>query len=293
MKIGIIINDSAGTIKGSEDSTSNLKELLISENIQAEFIFLDGSPVEDKIKMLIYKGMDAIVAAGGDGTVNAVASVLAGQKIPLGVLPLGTLNHFAKDLNIPLKMEDAVKVLSANKQIKVDTAEVNGKVFINNSSIGVYPKMVKQRDHRKGKKGNKWIAMAQAFADVYFKLPVLRVKIITDLSNVRCKTPFVFIGNNEYNVDIFNLGSRTNLTDGKLSVYYPKTSGRLSLFRFFFHALADTLHLQDDFNVELVNEVTIETNKKMLEVSADGEVVHMTPPLNYRIRTKDLTVIVP
>jgi diacylglycerol kinase family enzyme len=86
-----------------------------------------------------------VVAGGGDGTVNAVAGVLAGTEKPLGVLPLGTLNHFAKDLGIPHEVERAVQLLGTGAPRRVDVAEVNGRVFVNNSSIGVYPLAVRER----------------------------------------------------------------------------------------------------------------------------------------------------
>src|SRR5215210_424096 len=109
---------------------------------------------------------EAVVAAGGDGTVSAVASVLAGTSTPLGVLPLGTLNHFAKDLGIPMDLEKAVRTVAARNSRHVDVACVNDRVFINNSSIGVYPSVVASRERLRQQGRSKWVALALATLDV-------------------------------------------------------------------------------------------------------------------------------
>ena len=101
--------------------------------------------------------VDVIVAGGGDGTIHTIAAVLAGTGVPLGILPLGTLNHFAKDLGIPMELHDAVDVVAAARGVNVDVGEVNGIVFINNSSIGVYPYMVLDRERlRRRRRLQKW-----------------------------------------------------------------------------------------------------------------------------------------
>src|SRR4029077_18325609 len=95
-------------------------------------------------KGLLQSGRRTLVAAGGDGTVNAVAAAIVGSEAVLGILPLGTLNHFAKDLKLPLDLEGAVRTLKTGSVQKVDVAQVNGRVFVNNSGLGLYPSMVKQ-----------------------------------------------------------------------------------------------------------------------------------------------------
>ena len=89
---------------------------------------------------------DAIVVAGGDGTVNAAAGAAAGTDLLLGVLPMGTFNHFAKDLGLPTDLPGAAAALAQGDERQVDVGEVNGRVFVNNSALGVYPEMVAVRD---------------------------------------------------------------------------------------------------------------------------------------------------
>ncbi|MFO7445264.1 MAG: diacylglycerol kinase family protein [Ignavibacteriaceae bacterium] len=292
-RVGIVINSSAGTIKNGGVSIRKLKEIFESLQIEAEIIKMDGNPLEDSARFLLYKGIDAIIAAGGDGTINTVAAVAIKHNIPLGVIPLGTLNHFAKDLNIPLNVKEAAEVIARKKTILVDVGEVNGNIYLNNSSIGLYPKLVKHRDKQIETLQNKWLAMFTAFLNILKRFPLMEVKIISDMEHVHCKTPFVFIGNNEYKMDLFNMGTREKITAGLLSLYYPVVTGRLSMFRFLFQALIKNLKQEKDFKIETVTGLTIESKKKHLEVSVDGEVIHLQPPLNYKILPLELNVIIP
>ena len=105
-----------------------------------------------------------VVAGGGDGTIAAVAAALVDTDVTLGVLPLGTLNHFAKDLGIPLDLEAAVRTLFAGNVARVDVGEVNGRIFLNNSSIGFYPQIVRERERLQRHGTGKWVAVARAAA---------------------------------------------------------------------------------------------------------------------------------
>ena len=121
-----------------------------------------------------------IVAAGGDGTVSAVAANVAGTGIPLGVLPLGTLNHFARDLGLPFDVEEAVRVLKSGRAIAVDTGEVNGHTFMNNSSIGLYPRLVRYRNQQQHRLGRgKWSALLRATLTVLHRHPLFGVRVCT------------------------------------------------------------------------------------------------------------------
>jgi diacylglycerol kinase family enzyme len=142
-----------------------------------------------------------VVAAGGDGTVSAVASTLIDCQTRLGILPLGTLNHFAKDLRIPMDLPSAVQVLADGRMRQVDVAEVNGRAFINNCSIGLYPHLVTRRDRQRQRLGrNKWVATGIALLSVLGKYPLVRVLIDAPGQSLRSRTPIVFVGNNRYEV---------------------------------------------------------------------------------------------
>jgi diacylglycerol kinase family enzyme len=234
-----------------------------------------------------------VVAAGGDGTVNGVASALVGAKAVLGVLPMGTLNHFAKDLGIPLDLEAAVGNLFTGTTVRVDVGEVNGKRFLNNSSIGLYPAIVRQRDDNQTRGHSKWIAFAAATFYVLRRYSPLYVSLqAKGKPGVEEETPFVFVGNNQYKVSGLNIGERACLNAGRLWVYRAPRATRLALFRLALHAFRGW-HDPGELEVVDVGELEIQTRKKRLHVSTDGEVGTFTSPLEYRILPKAISVIVP
>ena len=242
----------------------------------------------------VQRGAAMVVAGGGDGTINAVASELVDTGVPFGVLPLGTLNHFAKDLRIPLTLDEAIANLAQGVPAKVDVGEVNGRVFLNNSSLGMYPDIVRDREKQQRRLGRgKWLAFCWAAMAALRRYPFLSVRLHLNGEQHARRTPFVFIGNNEYLMQGLNIGERARLDAGKLSLYVAQRPGRLGLVRLAFHALFGRLAEQKDFDVLTTTEMEIETRHKRLRVATDGEVTVMNTPLRYRIRAAALTVLVP
>src|SRR4051794_37510526 len=125
-----------------------------------------GADLTALARQAVADGAALVVAGGGDGTINAVASALVGTEARLGVLPLGTLNHFAKDLGIPLALEEAVRTVFTGRPQAVDVGEVNGRLFLNNSSLGIYPRIVRLREAHRRQGVRKWIAFVKALAYV-------------------------------------------------------------------------------------------------------------------------------
>jgi diacylglycerol kinase family enzyme len=239
-------------------------------------------------------GAPMVAAGGGDGTQNAVASVLAGTSVRYGVLPMGTLNHFAKDLGIPLDLDGAVRTIATGVPKPVDVGQVNEQVFLNNSSLGLYPDIVRDREHQQSRLGRgKWPAALWATVSALRRYPFLSVRMQADTTRLARRTPFVFIGNNEYTMAGLAIGARSRLDAGTLALYVAQHPGRLGLLRFALRALLGGLKEERDFDVLLASEMTIETRHKHLHVAFDGEVQTMTTPLRYRILPGALTVMVP
>ena len=235
-----------------------------------------------------------VVAGGGDGTINAVASVVLGSDSVFGVLPMGTLNHFAKDLGIPLDLDGAVRNVAEGKAVQVDVGEVNGRIFLNNSSLGLYPDIVRDRERQQRRLGRgKWLAAGWATLGALRRYPFLSLRLkVGDEQHAR-RTPFVFIGNNEYTMHGFSIGERVRLDGGKLSLYVAQRPGRLSLLRLGWRALWGRLAQERDFDVLSVEDMEIGTRHARLRVATDGEVTLMATPLRYRIRPAALRVLLP
>jgi diacylglycerol kinase family enzyme len=171
-----------------------------------------------------------VVAAGGDGTINAVASALVGTASPMGVLPLGTLNHFAKDLKIPLELERAVATVLTGRVMRIDVGEVNGHLFLNDSSLGIYPWIARERETRQRKGYRKWLALGRALISVLKRYSLLQVQLRFEGSEkAEVATPFVFVGNNRYESQGLNIGQRSALDEGRLWVCRAPPANRSRL----------------------------------------------------------------
>ncbi len=287
----VIINPYAGGT-GDEGSRRDLTRLIDSSFHGAAVSFVDkGSDIIRLARQALDRGCRTLIAGGGDGTMSAVASVLAGTQAALGVLPLGTLNHFAKDLGIPLKLEEAVNGLATGKTNHVDVGEVNGRTFINNSSLGLYPEIVRRREARQARGQPKWEAAPGAVLKSLIRYRLLSVRVVMKGRQLTRKTPIVFIGNNRYDMDGLDIGTRSRLDAGELSLYIPHVQTRLGLFRFTLRALAG----KDTFGLELLleKEFLIQSRHRHLPVSLDGETALLDVPLRYRVLEGALKVIVP
>jgi diacylglycerol kinase family enzyme len=291
----VILNARSGTAARFKDLEPRIAELFRAVGLNAEIISVAGKDVNAAAKQAVSGHHETIVAAGGDGTVSAVAAEVAGtKKKVLGVLPLGTLNHFAKDLHLPLNLEGAVRTIAERNITTVDVGEVNGRVFINNSSLGIYPHIVHRRIVEQMRlRIGKWPAFIWASMRAFRRFPFLDLRIEVKGTELRRETPFLFVGNNEYEMTGFRIGARKRLDAGKLGLYLTRRVGRWGLIRLAVRALLGQLSQQKDFEAYMVDEAFVEAHRRLILVAADGEVRWMELPLQYRSRPGALRVIAP
>ena len=289
----MIINAGAGA-DGKDRLQDQLVEMFQESGVEARIsLARTGEEIAELAKKAVAGDADAIVAGGGDGTLSSVASIMIDSGKTLGVLPFGTLNHFAKDLQIPLDVEGAVETIIAGHTIVVDVGEVNGEIFLNNSSLGLYPSIVREREKRQRLGHGKWPAFVWAALSVLRRYPFIDVRLVVDGRELLLKTPFIFIGNNEYQMEQLSIGGRQRLDSGKLSLYVTHRTGRLGLVRLAFRALFGGLRQEKDFLALQTEEVWLGTKHRRLRVAFDGEVTVMEPPLHYQIHPRALRVLVP
>jgi YegS/Rv2252/BmrU family lipid kinase len=291
-RISIVANTASGRGLGAEAYTE-LRRLFASKGIEADILTAeDGNGVEARVREALRSRPEVVVAAGGDGTVSAVAALLRGTGVALGVLPTGTLNHFARDLGIPVDLEGAVAAIVDGEPVDVDVGEVNGRTFVNNASLGLYPQIVRHRKRRQELYGHgKYWAMLGATFIVLGRNPFLRLKLQLDQRVERFRTPFVFIGNNDYVMEGFHMGKRSSLRDGQLSVYTTRRRGSMPLVRLALRALFGRLRQADDFSMEQARRVRVESSRSRLLVATDGEVTAMQTPLEFRVVPGALRVL--
>lgn len=291
--IKIIINGRSG-LGDHEDVRKKLREILETANTTVDIsLAQSGTEVADLAQAAVRDGHDLIVAGGGDGTVSSVAAVLVDAGKTLGVLPLGTLNHFARDLGIPLDLQEAAHNLLSGYPRKIDVGEVNSRIFLNNSSLGLYPSIVREREKQQSLGSGKWPAFVWAAITALRRYPFLDVRLDAGGRQFARRTPFVFIGNNEYTMERLTIGTRECLDRGQLSLYMTNRTGRWGLFRLALRALLGHLREDKDFLALCTEEISITTRHKRVRVALDGEVDVLEAPLNYRVRPGALQVIVP
>jgi diacylglycerol kinase family enzyme len=289
-RIAVVLNDTSGT-GDCAAKARQLLEIFAAAGREARVtVAAGGSELRAAIQREVEQGCDVLVAGGGDGTVNTAASILVDRDTPLGILPLGTLNHFAKDLGIPLELEDAARVILEGTLCRVDVGEVNGRVFVNNSSLGVYPAIVRLRDRYRANGVGKWIAALWAGLTVLRRNPFMAVRLIVDNESVVRRTPFVFVGNNEYRMTGLHAGSRESLVRHQLAVYVVNAERRIGLLRLGWQVLTKGIDRVRELDLLTVQDATVETRRPRLQVALDGEVLILQSPLEYRIRPAALAV---
>ncbi len=293
MKYVVLLNAGAGTAHA--DAAAAIHKRFQANGVTADVrILSQGADIIRAAVTAVCERPDVIVAGGGDGTLNAVAHALVGQSIVLGVLPLGTLNHFAKVLAIPLDLETAVDTICAGCTKDVDVGRVNGRLFLNNSSLGLYPQVVRERDQLTEQLGRgKWPAYVWAAATVLHRFPFVEVHLQIDGKAVFCRTPLIFVGNNSYEVTGVRLGARQRLDAGHLGVYVIKCTTRRALLLLALRALLCRLKGSEDFATFCVTNLIVQTRRQSVAVATDGEVTRLKTPLRYEVQPRALRVLVP
>jgi diacylglycerol kinase family enzyme len=289
----IVLNDSSGS-GDCAASAKQLEEIFTAAGREARITLArGGEQLRSGVETAVKGGCEMLVAGGGDGTINTAATALVDRDIPLGVIPLGTLNHFAKDLGIPLELDEAAKVVLEGGVCRVDVGEVNGRIFLNNSSLGVYPAIVRLRERYQAGGWGKWIAALWAGLAVLRRNPFMAVRIVVEGETIVRRTPLLFIGNNEYRMSGLQAGSRESLVGRHLALYVFKADRRSSLLRLGWQVLLKGPEKVNELDLLTVEAATIETKRSVVPVALDGEVVSLKSPMAYRIRPASLRVMVP
>jgi diacylglycerol kinase family enzyme len=290
--IAVIVNAAAGT-GGTDAGGSALEDAFKAAGAPVTVhVARSGAEVRSATERAIGSDIKCIVAAGGDGTVSTVAGALAGRDITLGVIPLGTLNHFARDLGIPLEVAAAAATILGGHTVQVDVGDVNGRIFLNNSSLGLYPHFVRLRSRFPARGAAKWIVGAWAALTGILHYPQISVTIEADGKTLIRRTPILFIGNNEYRTTGLT-GSRDSLSDGFLALYVVGSKARRHLLGIAWKLMRGRALEFHELELVRVTAATIDLKASRAHVALDGEVEMMTTPLKYRIRRGALKVLVP
>jgi diacylglycerol kinase family enzyme len=292
--IPLIVNTTAGNGCGP-GTWGDMRQQFAQRGLDVKIICAgSGDELDNAARQAAGSRARVVIAAGGDGTISAIASHLVNTGVALGILPFGTLNHFARDLGLPMELDPAIDVVANGRHTSVDVGEVNGRFFINNSSLGLYPDIVLDRERQRRRLGRgKWAALVAACARAAKRYPLLWFRIDANGESLERRSPFLFIGNNDYVMQGFEIGERSNLQAGRLSLYVTQRAGRFALFLLALRALFRRLEQARDFDMLHARSLMVRTPRTYLRVATDGEVTLMPTPLHYRIWPAALRVIAP
>jgi diacylglycerol kinase family enzyme len=297
VSIPVLVNRNGGTAASRGDSLEDeLKAAFAEAGLTIDLQLLDGGEIAGAVAKHVKAPL--VVIGGGDGTLSGAARALldAKAKTPLfGILPLGTRNHLARELCIPLDLPGAAKLIAERPVRQIDVARVNGELFVNNASVGLYPALVRRRDAARKRHGlPKWLAMLPATAGALANLRNDRLSLDMPEGTQSLKTPMLFVGNNRYALDAGEIGKRESLDAGQLAVYAIAPKSAPGLIAFALRTAIGRANTEFDFAaIGDMPAFTVNGAKARIDIALDGEVKYLDLPLRFEIQPRALAVVAP
>jgi diacylglycerol kinase family enzyme len=300
MKAAIMLNRSAGTLLDLDvdDIASRIRHAFAETGHDCTILTAEAETVEKTCQKAAQEA-DVFVVGGGDGTIAAAAKCVAGRETSLAILPLGTMNLMARDLAIPLDLDEAIEVLARGRHMKVDVAEVTAsdgisEMFLNNAVLGVMPDLAEHREASRSRKGLfKWAALLNDMGVDLANSRPQRFRIRIDGTTERVKTRAIVVSNNEIAEEAHFGLTRTRLDGGRIALYVDRHKTVLGTVTVAANGLLGRWGGNPLLKKQLVDTVEIDADRRLLPISIDGEVRELAPPLRFTIRSRALNVLVP
>jgi diacylglycerol kinase family enzyme len=298
MRIALVLNADSGTIRGLEPIAlaQELVQILVTSGGDAEVeLFLSGrDSIASDLLRAFSSGADRVLVGGGDGTIRSAAEQAIRTGVPMGVLPLGTMNLFAKSLSIPLDWKEAARVLATGPTLMVDGATLNGQLFLCQSVMGLLPRLSRHREEIRGTAAPyRWWLYIRAMSSVLGRSRRLKFDLQSDYGRRRVKALTLAVSNNLYKEEPGAFLTRASLTDGVLGLYIAKHR------RWWWLALLTVRMLLGRWDADIafervaVRDLVIGPAGRRFLVATDGEVERMSAPLRFAVLPKALPVVVP
>lgn len=299
--LSLIYNQKSGFHRLSrEEIYQKILELFLVAGFEIEsFEITTQSGFEHVMAQVLQRHSDpknrgVVVAAGGDGTLNAVAQQLIHGDIPLGILPLGTFNYVARLHNIPLDLLQAAQVIVEGQLHTIHVAKMNQHIYLNNASLGLYPLFIQKREHYNRLLGRLSIhAYTSGLAVLLRHHKQLKLHLQIDEKSYALKTPLLFFGNNQLQLAELNLRIADAVAQGKLAGIMIAKSNKWTWLKILSQLLQAKLEQADDVYSFSAQHITVNSKAKKLSVAIDGEIVQMQPPLKLSVLKNALTLMVP
>jgi len=291
----IVFNSNAGTALTLGLTAEMLHEQFAAAGLEASIDSDGESPFADRIAAALAGEAEVIVAAGGDGTVTALAGAMVDSDKTLAVLPLGTANLLARDLGVPLDLAQAVAAMPAMVETRIDVGEVNGRIFLHNVTVGTVPGIAVGREQIRGR--NDLVTLI-GFARYFFRRLArarrIAVEIVPEEGENRVgRIQAVVVANNTYDEGFGHVFSRKRLDRGKLGLYTLKHLTAFDVIRLSAGMVVGRWRQDEALTIEHVSAVSIRSKKATVMTMLDGEIESLEVPLQFRIRPLALSVLAP
>ncbi len=291
----VILNEKSGTAMTRGLTRDFVQTRLEEAGYEAEVVSDLSKGLEALAERAIKSDAEVIVAGGGDGTVTGIAEHLVGHDKPLLILPLGTANALARDLNMELDFDRWVDGLEYLKERRIDVGSVNGKRFMHLVVIGLMPGIAsareKVRQHQTVGTAIRFMAfLARRFA----RTRRITVDLIPEGGQPEThRVSAIAVGNNLFDAEFGHVFTRQVLDDGQLSIYLLRRIGPLKALQLALGMVFGWWRQDEEISLRQTGQVTVTTRRKLVKVMFDGEPMSLRGPLHFRIEPKALRVLAP
>jgi diacylglycerol kinase family enzyme len=291
-RVDVVLNRRSGA-SDKEDIAARVSEALRARGVEPQVrLARTAGDLMAGARAAALGDAEIVIAGGGDGTISAVAASIAGSGKVLGVLPLGTFNFFARRLHIPLELDAALDVIATATPAPLDVGDVNGHLFLNNASIGLYPAALERRETTYRRIGRRRVAAYLSTATVLLQPPaLLNLRITADGRPLARRTPLLFISANAAQMETFAIPGRECIDSGRLAAYITRELAPRKLAGLAIRAFFRGLHGAPELEVICARELLVSLRRRRVRVAMDGEIRILTTPLTFRWRPGALRVL--
>ncbi|QJD60866.1 diacylglycerol kinase [Pseudomonas sp. gcc21] len=295
----MVMNSRSG--KGNADQIRETVEALLSAaGRRYELIPVSsGSQLGPAAQKALAKAREhdgIVVAIGGDGTLNAVARVVLGSGVPFGILPQGTFNYFGRCHGIPQDTEAAVQCLLDARVRPVSVGMLNDQLFLINASLGLYPRLLQDRERYKRRYGrSRLVALWSALATLAHAHRQLDVQLEYEGAIHSLRTPTIVVGNNRLQMEHIGIEEAEASEHNRLVLMSSRPVGTLSLYWLLVRGLASRLGDAENVISFAFDSMVVRPGRgrRKVKVALDGEITRMVAPLTFRVANDKLPLLVP
>ncbi|WP_138469422.1 diacylglycerol kinase family protein [Poseidonocella sp. HB161398] len=294
-RIAVVMNRKSGTNVRDREAVTRAMEVFGRDRAQLyHWAPKKNQPVSDVVEQALSDGADTVVAAGGDGTAMAVAGAMLGKPAAFSVLPLGTFNYFARGLGLDEDPAGAAQGILDARPHPIRVGQVNGTVFLNNASLGIYPAVLKQRESVYARYGRRRIMAHWSLARTFLKFQrPMHLQIDADGTQFEARTPLLFVSRSAYQLETFGLEGAEAISRDAFAVLIGRGRTRADLFRTAFRLCTQTAVEGRDYDFIAAESLTVNAAKKKTLLAYDGEKGLAPSPFEFRMSEAPLTIRLP